>query len=342
MPKKDPHAMGVSDRVKNNISQDIEAGLYKAGSRLPTRMSLMKKYNISRATIDKVIKQLQKEGRIHSTQGSGTFVAQPAQRQPHLYIVLNTDIYCAEANIFNQTINLMLSNLSKDYDHQIIGSQDFEAHFSEMISKPGCRIIWSRPSLAAYGAIHRLDNAGVAQIIITRPLTAYNFVTTDTRTALDKVFTEIVIPSGLTRLALLTTPPNLDEPFLMEREIYFQEMLYLHHLKISHISRCKNASVKSMLTAAREMIDKVDSFDYLFIPYFTVVPYVLSIIEERGLKIGEDIRLITVDWSENLEGKGLICITQQWEMMFGKALAWAQTQEALPVQEYCLPEIIVS
>lgn len=334
--------MGVSDRVKNSISQDIEAGIYKAGSRLPTRMNLMKKYNISRATIDKVIKQLQKEGQLHSTQGSGTFVAQPTQRQPHLYVILNTDIYCAEANSFNQTLNKMLSNLSKDYDHQIIGSQDFESYFSEMISKPGCRVIWSRPSLASYGAIHRLDNAGVAQMIINRPLTAYNFITTDTRKAMDLVFQDIVVPSGLQRLALLTTPPNLDEPFLMEREIYFHEMLYTHKLQLAQVSRCKNASVKSMLTAAREVIDKIDSFDYLFIPYFTVVPYVLSIIEERGLKIGEDIKLITVDWSENLEGKGLICITQQWEQMFARALEWAQTQEASPIQEYSMPEIIVS
>lgn len=334
--------MGVSDRVKNCISQDIDAGLYKPGSRLPTRMTLMKKYNISRATIDKVIKQLQKEGQLHSTQGSGTFVSQPAQRQPHLYIILNTDIYCAEANSFNQTLNKMLSNLTKDYDHQIIGSQDFETHFSEMISKPGCRVIWSRPSLASYGAIHRLDNAGVAQMIVNRPLTAYNFISTDTREALDIVFKDIVLPSQKTRLALLTTPPNLDEPFLMEREIFFHEMLYIHKCHLSHISRCKNASVKSMLTAAREIIDKVDSFDYLFIPYFTVVPYVLSIIEERGLKIGEDIRLITVDWNEKLEGKGLVCITQQWEHMFEKALHWAQTQEASPIQEYSMPEVIVS
>ena len=334
--------MGVSDRVKNCISQDIDTGIYQPGSRLPTRMNLMQKYNISRATIDKVIKQLQKEGQLHSTQGSGTFVAQPAQRQPHLYIILNTDIYCAEANSFNQTLNKMLSNLTKDYDHQIIGSQDFESHFSEMISKPGCRVIWSRPSLASYGAIHRLDNAGVAQMIINRPLTAYNFITTDTRTALDMIFREIVIPSGKTRLALLTTPPNLDEPFLMEREIYFHEMLYINNLNLSYVSRCKNASVKSMLTAAREMIDQVDTFDYLFIPYFTVVPYVLSIIEERDLKIGEDIKLITVDWSENLEGKGLICITQKWEKMFETALDWAQTQEACPIQDYSMPEVIVS
>ena len=236
----------------------------------------------------------------------------------------------------------MLSNLNKDYDHQIIGSQDFETHFSEMISKPGCRVIWSRPSLASYGAIHRLDNAGVAQMIVNRPLTAYNFITTDTRQALDQVFRDIVIPSGHSRMALLTTPPNLDEPFLMEREVFFHEMVYLNKLQLNHIARCKNASVKSMLTAAREVIDQVENFDYLFIPYFTVVPYVLSIIEERGLKIGEDLKLITVDWNEKLEGKGLICITQQWELMFEKALKWAQTAEASPIQEYSMPEVITS
>ena len=66
--------MTVAEKVKNWISADIHSGSYPPGSRLPTRHELMKKYNVARATIDKVMNSMAEEGLITSVRGAGTFV----------------------------------------------------------------------------------------------------------------------------------------------------------------------------------------------------------------------------------------------------------------------------
>ena len=87
--------MSITDRVREQLRKEINDGLYPGGSLLPTRYELMDKYNVSRGSIDKVIKHLVKEGVLDSHQGSGTYVKSPDTR-PHIYIILNNDVECAE------------------------------------------------------------------------------------------------------------------------------------------------------------------------------------------------------------------------------------------------------
>ena len=331
--------MGVTDRVKNWISKDIRDGVYPPGTKLPTRMTMMEKYNIARASIDKVIRQLVEEGLLSSTQGSGTYVLDTRNSEPHLYIVLNTEKECEEANAFHSKLSMMLTNVSKDMKHTIVGSKDFEKSFSEVLQNNRSRVIWSRPSIKSYGYIASLYKAGIPQILVNRPIPAYNFVTTDTRKAIKDVFEHVKSENDKARMGLIVPSLDLEESFLAEREVYFHQMVFEYGFSLAYMGRTNDKSTKEILPIIREALDRVEDMDYLFVPDFYMVPFVISLADERGIKIGKDLNVITIDWNEDLGGNGIICIKQEWDEMFQRALDWAQAETVEKIQEFIAPEI---
>lgn len=333
--------MGVTDRVKNWISKDIRDGVYPPGSKLPTRMTMMNKYNIARASIDKVIRQLVEEGLLSSTQGSGTYVLDTRNSEPHLYIVLNTEKECDEVNTFHSKLSLMLTNVSQNMKHTIVGSKDFEKSFSEVLQNDRSRVIWSRPSIKSYGYIASLYKAAIPQILINRPIPAYNFVTTDTNKAIRSVFEHIKAENDKARMGLLVPELDLEESFLAEREVYFHQMVYEYGFSLAYMGRSGDKSTKEMLPHIRAALDKISEMDYLFVPDFYMVPFVMTLADERGIVIGRDLKLITIDWNEDERASGIICIRQEWDAMFQKALSWAQAETVEKIQEFVAPEVQV-
>ncbi len=69
----------LSDRICNQIRQDISSGKYKGGDKIPPEPELMKLYGVGRSTIREAVKTLVTNGVLHVRQGVGTTVstAQP-------------------------------------------------------------------------------------------------------------------------------------------------------------------------------------------------------------------------------------------------------------------------
>ena len=334
--------MGVTDRVKNWISKDIREGVYPPGSKLPTRMTMMKKYSIARASIDKVIRQLVEEGLLSSTQGSGTYVLDARNSEPHIYIVLNTEVECEEANLFHAKLSTMLADVSRNTRHTIVGSREFEKTFSEVLQNPRSRVVWSRPSIKSYGYIASLSKAAIPQILINRPIPAYNFATTNTKKALDEVFKIVEQEKPGASMGLVVPPLDLEESFLAEREVYFHQLVSEYSFKVNFFGRTDDKSTRAILSVLRKALDKVDEIDYLFVPDFYMVPFVITLADERGIEFGKDLKLITIDWNEDIEAKGIICVKQKWDSMFQIALNWAQAEKVSKIQEFVTPEVVSS
>ncbi len=71
------------NQVANRLRQDILAGRYKPGARLPTERVLCMEYAVSRITIRQALTVLEEEQLIVRRQGSGTYVRQnPTRRIP--------------------------------------------------------------------------------------------------------------------------------------------------------------------------------------------------------------------------------------------------------------------
>ena len=61
-------------QIKIKLLEEIENGNFTVGKLLPTEMELMEKYSVSRATVRRVMQDLEKDGYINRTAGKGTFV----------------------------------------------------------------------------------------------------------------------------------------------------------------------------------------------------------------------------------------------------------------------------
>jgi GntR family transcriptional regulator len=61
-------------QLKEILIEELNAGVYPAGSVLPPEMNLVQSYNLSRATVRRAMQELEYEGYISRTPGRGTIV----------------------------------------------------------------------------------------------------------------------------------------------------------------------------------------------------------------------------------------------------------------------------
>ncbi|MBP3542482.1 MAG: GntR family transcriptional regulator [Clostridia bacterium] len=86
-----PLYMQLMTRLKN----DIEAGVYPAGARIPSEQVLCDTYGVSRVTVRKAMLDLVQEGLLIRRQGKGTFVADEKIRRD-LSAITSFTLACAQ------------------------------------------------------------------------------------------------------------------------------------------------------------------------------------------------------------------------------------------------------
>lgn len=316
----------VVEKIKNWIVADIHSGRYQEGSRMPTRHQLMARYNVARATIDKVIVSLSEEGFITSSRGAGTFVQGLRKEEMlHVYFVVNTD---RDDGLHSQTWTRMMEGLNQRINYSVLTHNEVESNQSAILKNKGSRIIWNRAALRSFSLICTFEKSGVRQLLINRPHSGYSYIATDTCSGIERVCEYISREDKDVTLGLLVPPMNPERPFVAEREIYFYENAVRTGLHVTKVLRSKDASHESMIRVVQEYFAGSDIPDYIFIPEITMVPYVLAIVRERKLRLGDDFGLVLTDWNQDLLGvPGLICLEQKWSVMFEKALEWVHADE---------------
>lgn len=65
------------EKIKKSITRDIESGKLRPDDKVDSETQLAKKFNASRMTANRALKELTEEGRIVRVQGVGSFVARP-------------------------------------------------------------------------------------------------------------------------------------------------------------------------------------------------------------------------------------------------------------------------
>jgi len=65
------------EKVKQAISSNIHAGVWKPHDRIPSEAELVQEFGFSRMTINRALRELTDEGLLVRLQGVGTFVAEP-------------------------------------------------------------------------------------------------------------------------------------------------------------------------------------------------------------------------------------------------------------------------
>ena len=75
-------------QILDDLRKEIHIGRHKPGDRLPSEADLGTKYDVSRLTIQRVLKELQIEDLIERRAGSGTYVRRKAEVAGHLFGLL--------------------------------------------------------------------------------------------------------------------------------------------------------------------------------------------------------------------------------------------------------------
>ncbi|MGE0100548.1 MAG: FadR/GntR family transcriptional regulator [Hydrogenophaga sp.] len=70
--------MNLSAPLRETILEQLQAGQWRAGDRLPTERELADTFAVSRTTVRKALAELKQQGLIEQTVGSGTFVTEQA------------------------------------------------------------------------------------------------------------------------------------------------------------------------------------------------------------------------------------------------------------------------
>ncbi len=74
---KSEQPCALYERIKRSVIRDIDSGRLKPDDRVPSETRLAQKFNASRMTANRALKELTEEKRIVRIQGVGTFVARP-------------------------------------------------------------------------------------------------------------------------------------------------------------------------------------------------------------------------------------------------------------------------
>jgi GntR family transcriptional regulator, arabinose operon transcriptional repressor len=80
MPRSQP-TKPLYQMIVERLSREIAAGRYKPGHKFPSEAALVKKFNVSRITVTRAVRELQQRGLVDRVAGSGTYV-RDSQRRP--------------------------------------------------------------------------------------------------------------------------------------------------------------------------------------------------------------------------------------------------------------------
>ena len=122
-PQAPPHpqkkTLGIPKyrQVYEDLHSAIASGTLRRGDRLPTEAELGKRYNTSRITVAKAVRELQLQGLVSRQAGSGTHVLATATSTEHVFGLLIPDL--GRTEIFEPICNgMMRSPLSKPHSLQ--------------------------------------------------------------------------------------------------------------------------------------------------------------------------------------------------------------------------------
>lgn len=114
-------------RVLEQFRRDIVCGSYAPGDRLPTFEHLIKAYDVSRATMQQVVRQLRDEGFIRSVSREGIFVADPPPYLNRFAVVYPSMPGERGWSRFHKAFRAECENLFRKHP-QIVIEQYFDVH----------------------------------------------------------------------------------------------------------------------------------------------------------------------------------------------------------------------
>jgi DNA-binding LacI/PurR family transcriptional regulator len=318
-------------QIKEAILSEISSGKLKTGEKLPVREELIKKYSVTRATLNKAITELIRSGKLVACRNKGTFVA---EKTKNLKMALVSNFHVDEMPLGNINFFHRMDALQ----HIIISSAQGKMDFldSEKVEKnlnilsEYDSAIWVVPNDKALEDLKNLKHKVVA---VNRYGDDISFVSTNHRKALFDM-TEYFINKfgGDCNLVYLDIEDN--NFISVERREGFIEACEKNRIfyRFSRMSRNFEKSVETLMKLKLDPSGK----NVIVSPSHMTTGAVLRMAYLKGLKPGEDFFYSDFDNADSLltSGVKIPSILQDYKIMGEEVIKAAKNIVDGPVQKF--------
>ncbi len=327
--------------LRAKLLADMAAGIFPPGSRIPSRAQLVRRYQYSRSTVDRVLASLIADRRLIGKRGSGTVVCPPPTGAVERLFISSY----ASGN-WDDTVRERFFN-GAECPVPLHGFREQDALlYLEKLTAPGTAVIWDCANMDSLGVMRLLSQALTPQLLINRRYHDYDSVATDQGAAMRDALSWLMIEAGRD-LALVSFPASPERAYLYERLVVFYEAAIglgghltpdvLFVREFADLSRELAEVAKTLFGGSRPARAVV------VLHYDLVLPLV-SCGLIYGKIPGRDYWLLSFDYVPDLNGRTGICmVRQRFDLMYHEALHWLEKQrdgDQAPFAKLIRPELI--
>jgi GntR family transcriptional regulator of arabinose operon len=295
-------------QVYEDLLSAIRTGSFQPGERLPSESELGERYNTSRITVAKALKELQLQGLVSRRAGSGTHVLAPAISSGHVFGLLIPDL--GRTEIFEPICHgMMQSPLSKP--HSLLwGHSMGEASQQEKEAEHLCHKYVAQKVSGVFFApleytpekdavnkriVSALDHAGVQVVLLDRcyapysKRSKYDLVGIDNRRA-GFLITQHLLLHGVKRVAFIAKP--LSASTVLARIAGYREALFAYGIPLQQNLVCRGDPddpdfIQKVLKDCRP--------DAMVCANDFTAARVMAGLVSHGIRVPEEMRIVGID-----------------------------------------------
>jgi len=296
-------------QIFEKLQEDISAGHYKPGKRLPSETELVRRFGVSRMTVFRAMRELQSLGLVTRRVGSGTYVSSNSNSGSHVFGLLIPEL--GQTEIFEAICKGMME-AQEGMHHALLWGNTAapEEHEKEQAAEQLCESYISRKvsgvffapvefSTNRYQSNHQivaaLDRARIPVVLLDRCLEPYpqrgkyDLVGIDNRRT-GYLATEHLIKVGAKRIAFFARPNSA--PTVDGRIAGYREALLSQAKKSTlDLVRMGDASDAKFIKS----IFKKDRPDAFVCANDLTAGILMHTLISLGQRIPEDIRIVGID-----------------------------------------------
>lgn len=294
-------------QIIEGLRQNIEAGRYRNGARLPSEAELMRRFGVSRMTVVKAMQHLQQEGLLVRRAGSGTFASDGGPNQKPVFGLIIPDL--GRTEIFEPICQGMsaspnASGHSLSWGHSAGGEnkEDEAEHLCEQYIEQRVTGVFFAPvefgprrELVNRRVLKALRSARIPVVLLDRCVldyparSEYDIVGLDNRRA-GYVMTEHLIRQGAKRVgffALEGSAETVDDRIAGYREALYESGIPLDRQMVLRADPGDAATLSSRIAEKK--------IDALLCANDLTAAHVMRTLLGLGLRIPNDIRIAGID-----------------------------------------------
>lgn len=294
-------------QIIEGLRQNIEAGRYRNGARLPSEAELMRRFGVSRMTVVKAMQHLQQEGVLVRRAGSGTYASDGGMNQKPVFGLIIPDL--GRTEIFEPICQGMsaspnASGHSLSWGHSAAGEnkEDEAEHLCEQYIEQRVTGVFFAP--VEFGprreqvnrrVLKALRSARIPVVLLDRCVldyparSDYDIVGLDNRRA-GYVMTDHLIRQGAKRVGFFALEGSAET--VDDRIVGYREAMYTSGMPVDPEMVLRGDPTDAATLSSRIAEKKIDA---LLCANDLTAAHVMRTLLGLGLRIPNDIRIAGID-----------------------------------------------